>query len=151
MVASLARAATLGLLLALAAISVAACSSDDPAAPGVITASLLVETSPGEPTWFRDVEVPKGTDGYELLELATDGELEADFFPAYRSHFVTSLLGVAGESPSFWLTFVWDEPSSAWQPLPVGADLFSVKDGHVLGWALVDTSAGEGQVPLSQP
>lgn len=147
----LARAALLGLLLTMGVAGVSACSADDPTAPAVITASLLIEAGPGEATWFRDVEVPKGTDGYELLEIATGGELEADWFPALRAHFVTSILGTGSESPQFWLTFVWDESSSAWQPMPVGADLFSVKEGHVLGWALVDTSAGDNQVPLGQP
>ena len=151
MVVCVARAALLGLLLTMVAAGVSACSADDPTAPAVITASLLIEADPEEATWFRDVEVPKGTGGYALLEIATGGELEADWFPAFRAHFVTSILGTGSESPQFWLTFVWDESSSAWQPMPVGADLFSVKEGHVLGWALVDTSAGDNQVPLGQP
>ena len=151
MVERFARAALLSLLLTMAVAGLSACSSEEPATPAVITVSLLVEASPGDAAWFRDVEVPQGTDGYELLEMATGGELEADWFPAFRAHFVTSILGVASVSPEFWLTFVWDESSAAWQPLPVGADLFSVKEGHVLGWALVDTSAGDNQVPASQP
>lgn len=137
------------LLLLAAALAVGACSSDDEPALS-ISATLLVEER-GEAQWFRDVEVPKGTDGYELLELATDGQVEADWYPEYRSHFVNAILGAPSESPYFWLTFVWNETSEAWEPLPVGADLFSVKEGHVLAWALLDTSAEEPQTPASRP
>ena len=145
------RALAAALLLIVAALVLGACSSAEAVAPERISASILVEPSPGDARWFRDVEVDAGTDGYELLDAATDGQLEADWFPQYRSHFVTSLLGTPSDGSRFWLTFVWDEPSEAWQPLPIGADLFSVKDGHVLGWALLDTSSGAAQLPSSLP
>ena len=111
---------------------------------------MLVEER-GEARWFRDVGIPKGTDGYEFLELATDGEVDSDWYPAYRSHFVNAILGTPSESPYSWLTFVWNETSAAWEPLPVGADLFSVKEGHVLAWALLDTSAEGLQTPANRP
>ena len=149
MVAGAVRA--LGVALLLTAAALTACSSAEDDGPARISASILIEPSPGDARWFRDVKVDKGTDGYELLEAATEGELEADWFPQFRSHFVTSLLGTPSEGSRFWLTFVWDESSGAWQPLPVGADLFSVKDGHVLGWALLDTASGDTQLPSSAP
>ena len=137
------------LLLLAAALAGGACSSSDESAQS-ISASLLVEER-GEARWFRDVEVPKGTDGYEFLELATNGEVESDWYPEYRSHFVNAILSAPSESPYFWLTFVWNETSAAWEPLPVGADLFSVKDGHILAWALLDTSAEGTQTPATRP
>jgi hypothetical protein len=143
------RAMPAALLLIVAALVLCACSSA--AADERISASILVEPSPGDARWFRDVTVDVGTDGYELLGAATAGQFEADWFPQLRSHFVTSLLGTPSEGSRFWLTFVWDEPSGAWQPLPTGADFFSVKDGHVFGWALLDTSSGAAQLPASQP
>ena len=137
------------LLLLATALAIGACSSGDGPAQS-ISASLLVEER-GEARWFRDVEVPKGTDGYEFLELATDGQVESEWYPQYRSHLVNAILGTPSESPYFWLTFVWNENSGAWEPLPVGADLFSVKEGHVLAWALLDTSAEEPQSPATLP
>ena len=151
MVASVSRLLAAVLLLIVVALVLGACSSAEAVAPERISASILVEPASGDARWFRDVEVDKGTDGYELLAAATEGQLEADWFPQFRSHFVTSLLGTPSEGSRFWLTFVWDEPSEAWQPLPVGADLLSVKDGHVLGWALLDTSSGGTQLPSSLP
>ena len=77
-------------------------------------------------------------DGYELLEIALDGEIESEWFPEYRSHFVKTILTVEPKGAEFWGVFVWNETTSGWEPLPIGADLFSVKDGHVMAWALVE-------------
>ena len=98
-----------------------------------------------------DVEVPKGTDGYEFLEAAVDGELEADWFPEFRSHFVKSIMGIDPQGAEFWGVFVWNEGSESWEPLPVGVDLFSVKQGHVMGWALVEFDPASPQVPVNTP
>ena len=144
--------------LALAAAAVApACvgidvvlTADEPSAPPV-TASVLVEPSADAARWFRDVEVPAGTDGYELLEAVTEGDLEAEWFPEFRSHFVTGILAAAAEGSAFWGVFVWNETNGSWEPLPVGADLFSVKDGHVMGWALVEFDPDDPQLPVGTP
>ncbi len=143
---SAARALLAIVLLAAAA----ACARVELDAPP-ITVSVLVEPSSGGARWFRDVEVPKGTDGYELLEAVTDGELEAEWFPEFRSHFVSGILGVAPEGAQFWGVFVWNETNAGWEPLPVGADLYSVKDGHVMGWALIEFDADMPQLPVSTP
>jgi hypothetical protein len=111
----------------------------------------LVEPNAGESTWFRDVSVPKGTDGYELLEAAVEGELVSEWYAEFRAHFVTSVLGNEPEGSEFWAVFVWDEGTSAWSPLPVGADLYSVKQGHIMGWALVEYDPDSPQVPTGTP
>ena len=144
-------------LLALAALAAAACaqielgvSTEEPGAPP-ITASVLIEPSPEDARWFRDVEVPKGTDGYTLLEAVTDGDLEAEWFPEFRSHFVSAILGTGPEGAQFWGVFVWNETNGSWEPLPVGADLYSVNDGQVMGWALVEYDPDKPQLPVSAP
>jgi hypothetical protein len=116
-----------------------------------IRASVLVEADPAEPHWVRGFEMPKGTDGYELLEAAVDGELEADWFPEFHSYFVRSIKGIEPQGGEFWGVFVWNDSTGAWEPLPVGADLFSVKQGHVMAWALVDFDPSSPQVPLTKP
>lgn len=121
------------------------------ATPTLIQASLLIEADESAPTWHRDIEAPKGVDGYELLETAVDGDLEADWFPEFRAHFVKAILGVAPEGAEFWGVFLWNEGNEAWEPLPVGADLFSVKDGHVMAWALVEYDADAPQLPVNTP
>ncbi len=146
------RLLLVAVLVVAALPLVAACGSDQPTdAAETITASLLIEPDAADPRWYRDIEVAKGTDGYELLEVATDGQLVSEWFPEFRSHFVKEVLGIPPEGSAFWGVFVWNESSEAWEPLPVGADLFSVKQGHVMGWALVEFDPDALQVPVNRP
>ena len=145
------RSTTLALLALLLAAVAIACGSDVDTDAPPITASVLIETSASDAYWHRDVEVPKGTDGYELLEAAVEGELVAEWFGEYRSHFVTSIDGIAAEGSAFWGIFLWNESTPGWEPLPVGADLFSVKQDHVMAWVLVEYDPDNPQLPISTP
>ena len=140
--------AALGLLAASVA---PACGASDIAEAVTVRASVLVEPAAADARWFRDVEMPKGTDGYELLEAATEGALDATWYPEFRAHFVNEILGVAPEGSQFWGVFLWNESMGAWEPLPFGADLLSVKDGHVMGWALIEFDPDNPQLPVSVP
>ncbi len=140
--------AAVGLILAFSACD----TSENVAGPATIKVSMLIQSSASEQDarWFRNVEVDKGIDAYELTEKVTEGNLEATYSTPYRSHFVGSILGVENENPRFWLIYVWSEPETKWEPLPVGADLYSVKDGHILAWYYADTTS-EGALPTATP
>ncbi len=138
--------AIVGLLMALTA-----CTTKEKAAePTTIKVSMLVQSSEKDARWFRDVEVTKGTNAYELTEKVTQGNLKATYSAPYRSHFVDAILGVVNKNPKFWLIYDWSEPQKKWEPLPVGADLYSLKDGHVLAWYYADTTS-EGALPTATP
>ena len=145
------RGLLLATLLLVAVALTAACGSDTPTPAPPITASVLIEAVAGDPQWVRDLSVPKGTDGFELLVAASDGQVESDWFPEFRAHFVKSILDIAPEGNAFWGGFVWNEGTESWEPLPVGADLFSVKQDHVMGWALIEFDPDNPQVPVSTP
>ncbi len=132
----------LGLLVVLSTLPVlAGCTeSEDASENETISVSMLVQIEDTDTRWFRDVTVPKGTNAWELTEKVTEGDYKANYFSAYRSHFVDAIFGVEGANPKFWLIYVWSEPESKWESLPVGADLYSLKDGHVLAWYYGDTS-----------
>lgn len=115
-----------------------------------IKVSLLVEVSATDTRWYRNVELPKGADAWELTEAVTQGQVEAKYYALYRAHFVDAIFGVKGTDPKYWLLFVWSEADKKWEPSPVGADLYSLKDGHVLAWYYADTSK-EGSLPTAQP
>ena len=115
------------------------------------TVSMLIEVSPDDARWFRDVEIPQGYDAYQLTEQVTAGELEATWYPSLRAHFVESIIGVANEGDSFWIIFLWDEFNEEWSPLMVGSDWFSVKDGHTLAWNYVDTTQQPSHPPSQLP
>ena len=137
-------------LLAFAALAVA-CGSDSPQDTTSITATVLIEPSSDEPQWFRDVEVTEETNGYELLETAVDGQLESQWHAEFNSHFISSILGEAPEGSAFWGSFKWNEDAGRWESMTVGADLYEVQDGDVLGWAIVEYSESNPQFPAAEP
>ncbi len=147
----------LGVLLAavLTACSPAATPTSAPlptATPiPTVKVSMLVQVSETDQRWFRNVVVNKGTNAYELTEKVTEGKLKSQWYPIYRSHFIESIFDVAGKGNNYWLSYVWDESEKKWTSLPVGADLYSLHDGHVLAWAYVDTAANPPKVPASTP
>ena len=143
---------TLGLLAVVGLVlALAACGTKEKAAePATIKVSMLIQSSEQDSRWFRNVEVAKGTDAYELTEKVTQGNLKAAYSAPYRSHFVDAILGVENKNPKFWLIYGWSDPQKKWEPLPVGADLYSLKDGHILAWYYADTS-NEKSLPTATP
>ena len=142
--------AVVGLLLALAACGTKVDNPTPTPVPTTIKVSMLIQSSEQDARWFRNVEVAKGTDAYELTEKVTQGDLRSTYSALYRSHFVDSILGVENKNPKFWLIYGWSEPEKKWEPLPVGADLYSLKDGHILAWYYADTT-NEGALPTATP
>ena len=116
-----------------------------------IQVSLLIHVSEDDARWFRDFEVLKGTNAYELTEQATEGNLESTYYASFFAHFVESIVGVPNEGDNYWLIFQWNGSAEQWEPLPVGADLFSLKDGHVLAWSYTDTSLDPQPLPSVKP
>ena len=140
------------VLAALGVLAPVACGDSDGSTLTVpIQATLLVHVSEEDERWFQDVEVPKGTDAYELTELAMEGDLEATWYPTFQAHFVTAIGGVENGDPHFWLIYRWNESEAAWEPLPVGADRFSVKEGDALAWAYTDTDVKGYHERLTEP
>ncbi|GEM_PF-1918485 len=155
------RPAAWASLLATVLLLTVACAQTTPASQATPTSavlvkvetikvSLLVQVSETDTRWFRNVELPKGTDAWNLTEAATEGQVEAKYYALYRAHFVDAIFGIKGADPKYWLLYVWSEADNKWEPLPVGADLYSLKDGHVLAWYYADTSH-EGSLPTVQP
>ena len=130
------------------------CAQGGPATeapPPNIQVSMLIHVAEDDARWFRDVEAPKGANAFELTEQVTEGNLQATYYAAYYSHFVESMVGVPNEAPHYWLVFLWNSSTGQWEPLSVGADLFSLKDGHVLAWSYTDTSMDPQRVPSVKP
>ena len=141
--------------MGMASVVIGGCVQEE-AAPSAtplptIRVSMLIYASEDDAQWFRDFEILKGTNAYELTEQATEGELEATYYASLFSHWVESIMGTPNEAPNYWLIFQWNGSAEQWEPLPVGADLFSLKDGHALAWAYTDTSLDPQPVPSVTP
>ena len=123
--------------------------SEDTSEPETISVSILIHVGDEDSRWFRDVKISKGTDAYELTEKVTEGNMKATYYAEYRTHFVDAIFGVASKDPSYWLSWVWSESQNQWEPLPVGADLYSLKEGHILAWFYADTSQTDNMPPVT--
>ena len=142
------------LVALLATPVLAACGgADAPEGTPVptFTVSLLVHLNEDDERWFRDVEVSKGTNAYEFTELVTEGDMDATWYPAYRTHFVDAIMGLKNANPNFWLIYQWSESQGQWEPLSVGADRFSLMDDDVLAWAYADTTESKYHEKLTEP
>ena len=137
------------LVLLLLALTTACTQSGDASQLEAINVTMLVQAGEGDARWFRDTSVPKGNNAWELTELVTEGDFKANYYPQYRAHFVDTIFGVENNNPSFWLIFIWNESEAKWESLPVGADLFSLKEGHTLAWYYGDTSQGDSVPPAT--
>lgn len=147
----------LNLLIKFCLISIASislffigCNNVNTQATKLIQASILIEAS-NSYEWIEKVTIPKGTDGYELLEIAVNDELVSEWYPEFRSHFVKQIKGISPKNGQFWSVFLWNESSLKWEPLTVGADLFSVKDGHTMAWSLIKYDPVNPQKPKQLP
>ena len=139
------------VFIAAISISFIGCNNNEKDQPTEnIQASILIE-SPESFEWINQVTIPKGTDGYELLKAAVNDELVSVWYPEYRSHFVNQIKGIATNEGQFWSVFLWNENSLKWEPLNVGADLFSVKSGHIMAWSLVKYDPANPQTPKQLP
>ena len=137
-------------IVAILNLFLISCNSENNEPISYIQASIFID-SPTTPEWVNDISIPKGTDGFELLELSVNNEMISEWYPEYRSHFVKEIKGVAPIGNEYWSVFLWNENSLKWEPLTVGADLFSVKDGDTMAWALVEFDPDSPQLPSQKP
>ena len=99
--------------------------------------SMLIDAPPEIQIWHSNVSIPRGFDAFQLTELVTDGHLTATWYPSMKTHYIESILGLDNSDTAYWMIFLWNESQGDWEPLPVGADWFSLKDGHILAWSYV--------------
>ena len=91
------------LLLVLAlSVTLAACTTGQatpvptttPQPVETVRVNLLIAVEDSEDRWYRNFEVPKGTNAYQLTEMVPRGNMEAIYYPEFRAHFVEFIAGV---------------------------------------------------------
>ena len=137
------------LLIALLPGCIAIGNNGNDDSIGMINVSVLIHESTDDFQWFRNVETTEGSNAYELTKTVVQGDLESTYYASMFSHLVESIFGKRNEDPNYWIIFLWDDNQHKWAPLPLGADLFSLKDGHVIGW--VYTEYGQEALGLPSP
>ena len=138
------------MALVLLLVSITGCNGSD--TPGdSVTARLLIESNKSEVRWIDGVPLPVGGNAYELLKTAVGGDLEATFSAEFGSHFVTKILDAEPKGDAFWGLFIWNSDVDRWEPSMVGADMLTVKDRQIIGWAIVEFNSDIPQLPTSRP
>lgn len=104
----------------------------------VISVDLLIEFNNGTRIWHNDTSVPIGWTLFNLTIVTTGGRVE--YQAAYGSAFITSIDGVGGSGPYYWLWYSWNSTAGDWASGMSGADQHVLLDGETLAWYLADTS-----------
>lgn len=115
-----------------------------------LAATMLIQANSDDIQWFRNIEMPIGSTGWELTRAVAKDKLEATYYGAFDSHFVNSLFGMENKEPYFWLFFQWNGTSKAWEPMMVGADNLLLLDEMILAWYYADSS-DPASVPIAKP
>lgn len=95
---------------------------------------LIINFGNGSKSYFNQTIIPIGFNMYNATLFATDGRVDATYFPEFDAHFVNSIMGLGGDEGFGWSAWAFDERVGEWRGLDVGADLFILKDGQSIAW-----------------
>ena len=98
--------------------------------------NILIKYSNGTKTWHNQTIIPVGWSLFNTTLKVTGGKVEGSW--SSFGVFVTSINGVSGTGPKYWLWFTWDEGNKGWTSGQTGADSYIMKPGDTIGWLLTD-------------
>ncbi len=104
-----------------------------PASSSVYTAYILIDFGNGTRLWYNDTMVQPGWDMYVETVVLSHGDLQAQWYPEFQEHLVSSIDGVPNSPTMSWFLWTYNATAS-WQASQVGADLLPVYNGSVLAW-----------------
>lgn len=96
--------------------------------------NLIINYGNGSKSFFNATIIPIGFDMYNATLMATEGNVDATYFPEFEAHFVNSIMGVGGDEGFGWSAWAFDDIFSEWNALDIGADSFILKDGQSVAW-----------------
>jgi len=96
--------------------------------------NILVKYSNGTKSWYNQTIIPIGWSLFNATSKATGGKVEGSW--SSFGVFVTSINGVKGVGPDYWLWFTWDASKKEWVSGPTGADSHIMKQGETVAWLL---------------
>jgi len=100
------------------------------------TVNVGIDFGNGTRLWYNDTYVPVGSSVFNATYISTGGRLTTQVysFGNVSEVFVTGILGVSGNSSSFWLWFYFDNSTHQWIEAQVGARAFLVAQGGTYLW-----------------
>jgi hypothetical protein len=103
------------------------------------TTHILVNFENGTAIWYNETVQP-GWTLYIATLSATNGSLQATWYPQYGEHFVTGLLGVTSTDTQYWFLWVYSS-NDTWQVAQVGADDLPAVNGSTYAWTYCTANA----------
>ncbi|MDG6999730.1 MAG: DUF4430 domain-containing protein [Nitrososphaerota archaeon] len=103
---------------------------------------VLIDYGNGTMDWYNNTLIQPGWNLYVAMQVITDGQINATYYPSLGEHYVTGLNGVQQTSSLSW--WLWTYNSSAlWQSAQTGADQIQVQNGSIFAWTFCgSTSSG---------
>lgn len=111
-----------------------------PASVNPITANVLFYFGNGTRRWYNNTQVQPGWSLYIATVVIMNGNVKAQWYPQYQSHFVTGIGGVSNARSNYWFLWTYNKTAS-WQLAQVGADQLNVYNGSVYAWTFCGADA----------
>jgi uncharacterized membrane protein len=96
--------------------------------------NILVKYNNGSFVWYNRTLIPIGWSLLQATNKTTGWKLAGERF--LFGVVVTSINGVQGKGPCYWLCYRWD--GEKWVLLEVGADQYILKQNEIVAWYLTD-------------
>ena len=104
-----------------------------PASSSLYTTNILINFGNGTRHWYNGTKVQPGWNLYVATVVLSHGNLQAQWYPQFGSHFVTGIDGVSNTKSTSWFAWTYNKTAS-WQPAQVGADGLPVYNGSAFAW-----------------
>ena len=93
---------------------------------------ILIKYDNGTKIWYNQTLIPIGWSLLQATNKTTEGKVVGEKFSF--GMFVTSINGVPGKGPVYWIAYSWN--GSKWDLLNIGSDQFILKQGEIVAWYL---------------
>jgi uncharacterized protein YbdZ (MbtH family) len=100
------------------------------------TVNVLIKSENNQSVWHNHTRIPIGWSFYNTTEKVTNGHIEGSW--GEFGVFVTSINGVDGNGPAYWLWFTWDETAKQWTSGMTGADAHIMRQNETVAWLLTE-------------
>ena len=100
------------------------------------TVNTLIKTGDDQEEWYNATRIPIGWSFYNTTDKITNGNVEGIW--SEFGVFVTSINGVEGNGPKYWIWFTWDETAKQWTSGATGTDAHIMRQNETVAWYLTD-------------
>jgi hypothetical protein len=106
---------------------------------------FLINYGNGSKTWINNSRIPVGFNLFNITLKLTEGNVEADYYPQFESHFIKSVNGVGvNDNPEMqnwaWIAWNFNKESYEWELFDMSSDMVYPVNRDVIAWYFQDTS-----------